>query len=440
MYREWRVLFFVVDHIIIRNIDKQFQMTNASLLTLPTELLFHILNHLDACFIIFSVRPVCQRLYAISAIYDQYELDLDSIPESYLGRISRIVQPENITSLILNSRSDRSTQVKLVFSRFEISRMTRLRSITLGKLSQWIDYELLNQLVISDLVSLNIDTHGIYANRALAFLSKVMTQPTLCKLNLMESDYRIEEMSWLNSFSIVHLTLKSCSLKEYNTILQRLPRLRTIVMAQLIMQRSNELITSYSASTQYTQLMSLVIGNSSLSMNDFELVLSLTPSLVRLKLISYRVKLDSILDGSDWERLIQIKLPDLKTFQFFFSYNLQKGDDAKDLDLLVDRFRTPFWLHDKKWIITCDYVLQKKCIYFYTTPRCTKDVKQQLQSTNTFQPSSLKIRFNAALIDRDFHPVVHLMYATDDITESTVCTKIFSSEQSLVVIGMWDDR
>ena len=346
-------------------------MTNASLLTLPTELLFHILNHLDTCFILCSVRPVCQRLYAISAIYDQYELDVDSMSESDLKRISRLIKPENITSLILNNRSDRSTQVNSFFSRFEIGRMTRLRSITLVKLRRWGEYELLNQLVISDLVSLNIDTNGIDANRALAFLSKVMTQPTLCKVNLMGSDYRITEMSWLNSFSIVHLTMKSCSLKEYNFILQRLPRLRTIVTAQFITQKSNELITSYSASTQYTQLMSLAIGNSSLSMIDFELVLSLTPSLVRLKLISSRVRLDSILDGSDWARLIQTKLPDLKTFQFLFSYNLQKEDDAKDLDLLVDRFRTPFWLHDKKWIITCDYVLQEKCIYFYTTPRCT---------------------------------------------------------------------
>ena len=411
-------------------------MTTASLLTLPTELLFHIFNHLDTCSIIFSVRPVCQRLYAISAIYDQYELDLDSMAEYYLKRISRLIQPENITSLILNSRSDRSTQVNSFFSRFEISRMTRLRSITLVKLSQWGDYKLLNELVVSDLISLNIDLHGVQANRALAFLSKVMTQPTLCKLNLMGSDYRITEMSWLNSSSIVHLTMKSCSFKEYNFMLQRLPRLRTIVMAQFIMQQSNELITSYSASTQYTQLMSLAIGNSSLSMIDFELLLSLTPSLVGLKLISSRVKLDSILDGSDWARLIQTKLPDLKTFQVSFSYNLQKADDAKDLDLLVDRFRTPFWLHDKKWIIICDYILQGKIISFYTTPKYTTDLKHQLQSTKAVQPSSLKIIFNAALKDGDFHPVVHLMYATDDATESTVCTKVLSSKQSSVIVSI----
>ena len=415
----------MVNHIIIRNIDNQFQMANASLLTLPTELLFHILNHLDTRFIIFSIRPVCQRLYAITSMYDQYQLDLDSMSESYLKRISRIIQPENVTSLLLNNRSDRLTEINIFFSCFEISRMTRLRSITLGKFSEWGYYKLLNQLIISDLVSvsLNVDTLEIHPKPALAFLSKLMTQPTLRKLNLMKSHHRITKMSWLNSFSIVHLTMESCSLKEYDIILQRLPRLRTFVTGQLIMKESNESITSYSASTQYTQLMSLVIGNSSLSMTDFELVLSLTPSLVRLKLISSSVKLDSILDGSDWARLIQTKLPDLKTFQFFFSYNLQQENDAKDLDSLVGRFRTPFWLQDKKWIIACDYVLQEKVIYFYTTPRCTIDSKQQLHSTNAFQPSSLKIRFNAALIDSDFHPVVHLMYATDDVTESTVSAK-----------------
>ena len=232
-------------------------MANASLLSLPTELVFHILKHLDTCFVIFSVRRVCRRLYAISSIYDQYELDLDSMSESCLKRISRIIQPEHITSLILDNRSNTSTQINIFFSRFEINRMTRLRSITLGKLSKWRDYELLNQLVISDLVSvsLNIDTHGIYANHALSFLSKVMTQPTLCKLNLMESDHRIIEMSWLNSFSIVHLTMKLCSLKEYDTILQRLPRLQTIVIEQLIMKQSNELRGGGVATPQLPLLM-----------------------------------------------------------------------------------------------------------------------------------------------------------------------------------------
>jgi hypothetical protein len=57
--------------------------------------------------------------------------------------------------------------------------------------------------------------------------------------------------------------------------------------------------------------------------------------------------LDSILDGSDWADLIQTKLPDLKIFQIFFSYTLLQGNDAKDLDLLMDRFRTPFWLQEK---------------------------------------------------------------------------------------------
>jgi hypothetical protein len=285
----------------------------------------------------------------------------------------------------------------------------------------------LNHLPISNLVSFNINTYGINETHGFAFISRVMTQSTLCKLNVMKLG-DITRIPGSTPYSIIHLTMKSCSLEEYDFILQRSPHLRTIVTGEFIKKKSNTFITSYSASTQYPQLMSLVIDNSSLSMPDFEQLLSLTPSLVRLKLISYRNNLDSILDVSDLAHLIQTKLLDLKTFQFFFSYTLRQRNDAKDLDSLVDQFRTPFWLHEKKWIIICDYVLQEKVIHFYTTPRCTIDCKPK--STKTLQPSSLKIRFNSSSMDKDSHSVVRLMYAINDVTESEVRRKILFSKWS----------
>jgi hypothetical protein len=322
-------------------------MTDKSLSTLPTEVLYNIMNNVDTRFIIFSFRRVCKRFKAISAVYNQYILDLGSMSQSCLKRISRSIEPDKITSLILNNELDESVGIKLFFSLFDISQLTRLRSITLGKLKDRKDYELLNHLDVSGLISLNIHSGGRYESDALPFISKVLTQQHLCNLNLIKSDYTITKIPWSSSCSIVYLTIKSCSLKEYDLILQCLSRLRTIVTAQFIMDQSNVFITSSSASTRYSQLVSLVIGNSSLSMTDFQLLLSLTPSLVRLKLMSHRSKLDSILDGSDWADLIQTKLPDLKIFQIFFSYTLLQGNDAKDLDLLMDRFRTPFWLQEK---------------------------------------------------------------------------------------------
>jgi hypothetical protein len=201
------------------------------------------------------------------------------------------------------------------------------------------------------------------------------------------------------------------------------------------MDQSNAIITSSFGFTQYPQLMSLMIGNSSLSMTDFQELLSLTPSLVRLKLISYRSSLDSILNGSDWAHLIQTKLSDLKTFQIFFSYTLRHGNDVKDLDLLIDRFRTPFWLQEKKWIITCDYVLKQNLINFYTTQICNKDFQEQSQSVKTkYQSLSFIIRFKLLSMDNEFHPTVRLIYGNDDITESQVCRKTLMRKQSLLFL------
>jgi hypothetical protein len=392
-------------------------MANAFLQTLPCELLYRILKNLDAKCIIVSFRYVCKRFYVITTGYDQYELDLGSISRSSLTTMSRIIQPENITSLIFHHDSHQSIDIEFFFSLFDISRFTRLRSITLGNLSSSNDSSYLNRLAISHLITFNIHKHNACVCNALDFVLRVMALPTLRKLNLMELHDRIA-IRWSLSYSIVNLRIQSCSFDEYDLILQRLPNLETFVMAEFEKSESDTPITA--SSTRHQHLLSLMIGDSSLSMNDFEQVLSLTPSLVTLKLISYRKNLDSISNGSDWAHLIQTKLPCLETFQFFFSYNLKQGNDAKDLDLLVDQFRSPFWLNEKKWIITCDYFIKHKLINIYTTPKCLVNIKEGLESNNVLEPVSLVMRFTSSSMDNDFHPIIQIMYIINDVAESKV--------------------
>ncbi|CAF0901661.1 unnamed protein product [Adineta steineri] len=260
-------------------------MTNASLLTLPTELVYYILNNLDTCFIIFSFRLVCKRFQAISEVYDQYELDLDSISEDCLKRVACIIQPEKIISLTVQNAWNQPSRIKEFFSIFEISRLTRLRSITLGNLDNGQDKSLLNHLTISNLVSFDICILEIHERDTLDFISKVVTQPTLNQLNSMKSQL---------DHSIVHLTMKSCSLKEYHLILQRLPRLRSIITGQLIMKKSDEPITSYSATIRYPQLMSLVIGDN----NPFLLII--TQTIQRIYLEDNAIGKDGALHIAEW--------------------------------------------------------------------------------------------------------------------------------------------
>lgn len=411
-------------------------MAQASLSILPPELLDRIMRNLDTESIMFSFRPICRQFYQISDAYDQYELDLNSMSLTTLKKISRLIQPENIISLELNDKSDNSDRIKIFFTFFETNRFTRLRSITLGAWNNFKDYELLNHLDISNIVSLRIYSNQNYQRNVLHFISKVIMQPTLCKLYLMESGYTITNISWPSSCSIAHLIIHSCSLKEYNFILQRSPYLRSIVITRFIIDQSNEVITRSPVPKQYPQLMSLTIGNSSLSMTDFELLLSLTPSLARLKLLSHKTNLHPIMDGSDWERLIRTKLRGLETFEFFFSYTLRQDDDTKDLRLWIDTFRTPFWLHEKKWVIICDYILKPKVINFYTIPRCAVTLEQKLQSSEIVQFSSVIMRFNTSSADIDSDPTIQLICDTGDVKVPQVCTEILWSKRSLDIVRM----
>ncbi|CAF3961665.1 unnamed protein product, partial [Rotaria sp. Silwood1] len=246
-----------------------------------------------------------------------------------------------------------------------------------------------------------------------------MIQSNFRRLYLAESYYSIMIIPWTNPCSIIYLTIKSCSLKEYDLLLQRLPYLRTFSTEEFIIDKSNQLNSSPSISKCYPQLASLMIGNGSFSMTDFELILFLTPSLARLKLISYKSILDSITNGSDWEYLIHNKLPNLKIFEFFFSYHLQKENEAEDLTLVLDRFRTSFWLKEKKWIVACDYVLHQNVIYIYTTPICTKDFEQQWKSIQkTCQTFPFITIFKLLSIDNEFHSTIHRTHGIDDLAES----------------------
>ncbi|CAF4519011.1 unnamed protein product, partial [Rotaria sp. Silwood2] len=334
-------------------------MANTSLITLPIELIHRILNNLDVYFINVSVRKVCKRLYLFVNFYNRYEFDLDLLSKSRLKIISRFIQPERITSLVLLNRSYALEKIKFFFSLFDINQLTQLRSITLGQFDQLKDAEFLQHLTISNLVSINIRSTSADNRNQLPFISKIMNQSSFLRMYLAESYYSISLIPWTNPCSIIYLTIKSCSLKEYDLLLQRLPYLRTFSTGEFIIDKLNQLNSSPSILKSYSQLMSLMIENGSLSMTDFELILSLTPSLTRLKLISYKSNLFSIANGSDWEYLIHNKLPNLKMFEFFFSYRLQKENEAEDLTLFLNQFRTLFWLKEKKWIVTCDYVLKQ---------------------------------------------------------------------------------
>ncbi|CAF1131320.1 unnamed protein product [Adineta steineri] len=173
---------------------------------------------------------------------------------------------------------------------------------------------------------------------------------------------------WPDQYKLQHLVIDSCIYGEYLDILQKLPYLQTLVMRNCTIDDTHSTLLLLSKFKTLSSLISLTISNCSFSLKNLTLLLSPIPTLLHLKLISHRGILDSFFHGSRLEELIRAKAPTLVRFEFFLSYNYQENDRFISLESLMDPFRTPFWLNDKRWFVTCAYVPKGSTIWLHTTP------------------------------------------------------------------------
>jgi hypothetical protein len=70
-----------------------------SLVTLPVEVIYRILDYIDIRLILNTFRYVCKQFYMITNTYNRYELDVSSISLNDIKRIAHFIQSEHIISL-----------------------------------------------------------------------------------------------------------------------------------------------------------------------------------------------------------------------------------------------------------------------------------------------------------------------------------------------------
>ncbi|CAF4837478.1 unnamed protein product, partial [Rotaria socialis] len=190
---------------------------------------------------------------------------------------------------------------------------------------------------------------------------------TLMILNYLRAT--MENISWPIEYKLEHLSIDNCTFSNYCAILHHWPRLQTFVMKDCTMDHVDNKIFSSPASTQCSLLKSLAITQCSLPMKHLEKLLSLTSTLVQLKLWFYECGSNILSNGYDWTHLIKTKLPILDRFEFFFSNStgFHRNTNSTSLAFLIDSFRTSFWLEEKKWFFACDYEFRPHKIRIYTT-------------------------------------------------------------------------
>jgi len=229
----------------------------------------------------------------------------------------------------------------------------------------------------------------------------------------------MKNIIWPNECILEYLKIYACSLEEYITILRQTPRLRTFVFNDLILLDKNYRIYRPKIFETFQHLKSLTLENCHRCMYQLEYLLSLTPSLTYLKIISNT----NLLDGYRWERYIQTNLPLLKKFQFFFSVYSYENLNNNDIELLIKPYLTSFWMEIKQWFVTCEYIKNPMEIRLYSIPICKTNYTYHFDSNKIVCSTSMIMENNSIVMNQVSTMHLNWTKMMENATEDLVCGK-----------------
>ncbi|CAF0806321.1 unnamed protein product [Rotaria sordida] len=356
---------------------------------LPVELFHYILDNLDIETIIFSVRHVCRLFRSFVNSYSRYILNLTSISKSNLYLLCRLINPHNIISLTLSNEERTSNQIDLFISLVRLRQFTRLHSITLIDINENQLNFILKRINLKLLTSFSFNIKR-YDDRRIkttnSFLTSIISQSNFRKMEFNLTTDRLWKTSWPFNCSIEYLIVnEDITMDNLIKILQCSPHLYKIILKQKFSKIINNVSQISTLPICFRQLTSLTIEKLDMNTDALESFLLLTPSLVYLKLIGGQ----HMFDGKRWEQFIEINLPKLEKFEFYFDYWDPVKKTLTDLELIIASFRTPFWIEHKKWFVTCACDIKRSTIvYLYSMPICksflTYEIELQKNSLSTY--------------------------------------------------------
>ena len=334
-----------------------------SLTTFPVELLYRILDQLDSSDILVSFRNVCKRFYTITNTYNRYRIKITSTSrKADIHRVCRLIQPENVVSCVvistIVSAHEITDRVSLFLSLIDIPQFTQLHSLDLFFDMDKLDVKKMMHLIfgVPNLMSLSLRWRddGYMCHDAIDLLSSIIVMPSLRKLCLRYIDPKIYRTLRPNQCKLQALAIDSCTPNQLCDILYHLPNLRSFSSNDYdSMDETNQIVPS----TSFPLLTSLRLQSlSCLLIDQLEILLSFTPLLVHLHIASHRSTLSFLQRLSQWEPSIRDHLSLLEKFEFYIFTADYDYENVKDVELIMNSFRTSFWLEEKRWYVTCQYI------------------------------------------------------------------------------------
>ena len=354
-----------------------FQKAEATLPSLPMEMLHRIFDELDGTTVFLAVRDVCQRLRAAADNYRRYALDFTALSKPDFHRLLHLIRPKCVTALSLSDADTNPGQIGLFLSLVDLHRFTRLRSLTLLKidcrdLCSFLEHAercSLTYLILDGPFLNSMDTH-----RAQKLFCSILAQASLVHLELLDSYLcgAIDQCHWLGQYQMRYLRMDFFGTEIFSKVIAGSPHLQTLAFDERVNQLSYfRQQPEVWFSIPCPRLTSLTIWHFSLSMDKLESALPQTPSLRHLLITSSSLEM---IDGYRWENLIKTELPLLNKFEFYLNlYSFTPAENTSEkcvLNELVAPFRTPFWVEEKRWLVTCNWFPNKKSVEMYTSPIC----------------------------------------------------------------------
>lgn len=395
----------------------RYQMdSQASLISLPIELLHRVFDFVDAQTILLNIANVCQQLNFVSASYNRLKLKYDSSSHYNFKQISRLVCFDNVISLSIKNDHISNNRINRFIQFFGNCEFRRLRALSVTNCSYKEFEELLQHINTECPITLTLHLFHGFQERLPNILPPLISKYQVQKLFYDSLPYSNIPISWAECSNLEDLIITECTSTQCISIIRQCVQLQALRIKSCTSNNQDEIRRALSSPvTNVSCLKTLAIEHCSLSLQQLESLFILTPALEHLLIGRIEQELKSLNHGYFWERTIQKKLRSLKKFEFFFSYTVtaQNNNDHPSLESLIIPFRTSFWLEEKHWYISCDYVFETRTIRIYTTPT----YETNLQTT---------IRYEIRAIDGIHRLTRQSINNTTDTEKNEVSNKFFS--------------
>ena len=344
--------------------------------TLPNEILLNSFEYLSAVHLLNAFHGLNFRFKSLlSARLQACHLDFRWISkydsQMICGRYLPLIRTR-VISLCLSDENSKLKQTNLLSSKYLVLHpFDHLRSLSL----YYVRSVQLMKIITNEWSKLHNLTHLklIKCHKSLQYKDSIYLSDSIWSLPKLthfyvdteENVFHIPTKSSL-SLQLVSILSHCCRLIEVNRLIKKTPGLRSISIRH---RDLNDDQYCSSPAPSITVLKLYDIHSRLVIKNLLQTMVNLTHLTIETFYIQF--------DGYQWEQIISHHLPTLRVFRLKMDIQfVEKKNNEQQIEILVDSFRSRFWLEERQWFVRCHWKLQKNYsdILLYTLPLVFRDV------------------------------------------------------------------